>query len=85
MECGVYGRPVQFVVNGEDVSNLKNVIVQNFSGLEMSHIALLQIKSDHYNGHFVDILNENEVIRNTSVVKVLLHHKVSTIKQLLLV
>ena len=82
VECGVFCRPVNFTcnnMNGGDVSSLKEAISQTFPNLRKEHIALLQIKSEEYQGHFVDILDPTVVIGHNSLIKVILYNEVSSI------
>jgi hypothetical protein len=77
VECGVFSRPVTF---SGDYSSLEKAIIGtfSFSGLELHHIALLQIKSteESFQGNFVDIVEKNIGIEDNSVVKVVLYCKV---------
>ena len=77
VECGDFSREVSFVDGGNDVSNLQNAIPTHFPGLMESHIALLQVESADYHGHFMDILDQNMEITSNSVIKVLLFSQVS--------
>ena len=73
----MFCRPVKFTDSDNDVSFLKRALVHAFEGLETRHIALLQIQSNEYPGHYVDILDANLEIADNSFVKVILRSEVS--------
>ena len=80
VECGVFSRPVNFTNStngGGDVSSLKDAISRTFPNLRKEHIALLQIKSEEYQGHFVDILDPRLVIGHNSFIRAILYSEVS--------
>ena len=77
VECGIYRRPIKYISGGNDVMNLKEAIADIFPGLDKKHIALMQVKSAQYNGHYVDVLDANQVLENNSYVKVFLYNPVS--------
>ena len=74
VECGVFRRPVTF--SGDDINSLKNAIVGSFSDLAVTHIALMQIKSEEFDGQFVDILDPGMSIEHNSFIKIVLHYMV---------
>ena len=76
VECGVFCRPVTFTDRGRDMVYLLNAIVRSFHGLRKKHIALLQVKSREYDGHFVDILDPCVKIEQNSFIKVITYRKV---------
>ena len=76
VECGVYTRPVVFSSTGNDVSSLKDAIVRTFPGIENKYIALLKIRSDEYQGKYIDIVDLNMTIDDRSSIKIVLFNKV---------
>ena len=77
VECGVFCREVTFPDNGNDLISLRQAIVTSFRGLKRRHIAVLQIKSVVYDGHFIDIVDPEIAIQNSSFIKVLPFRKVN--------
>ena len=77
VECGIFCRPVNFTCHGNDLNSLKDAIVGSFRGLRKKHIALLQIKSEVYSGHFVDILDPGMRIEDSSFIRVIPYNKVN--------
>ena len=78
VECGPFHRPLSYSTAGNELSNLRDAIVRAFgglTGLQQSHIAVLQVKSDEH-ADYVDQLSSSPIDDNGRV-KVILYHGVS--------
>ncbi len=79
VECGPLRRMVNYSIEGDNIENLKDAIVQSFgslTGLESRHIALLQVKADQY-GDYIDVLSGYPAILHNSFIKVITYDRVS--------
>ena len=80
VECGVYCRIIHLNRNnsgGNDLDSMKQALINAFPGLTFEYIAILKIKSEQFQGHFVDITDPNLSIGHNSVIQVVLYSRVS--------
>ena len=55
---------------------MKQAIINAFPGLTLEYIAILKIKSEQFQGHFIDITGPNLSIEHNSVIQVILYSRV---------
>ena len=78
--CGDYCRLIHLNCNNNGsigLDSVKQALINAFPGLTFEYIAILKIKSEQFQGHFIDITDPNLSIGHNSVIQVVLYSRVS--------